>query len=151
MRLQIAAALALIASSSLHAQAIPDLSTATVLPGNWSFAFATGGSEATFTDSSGNQQLWVHCTRLTRRVSIAKRGTGATPVLQVWTSSLTRSVPASYNPATGRITIDLPSYDQLLDAIVSSRGRFGIGVVGQPALVLPPWAEAARVIEDCRA
>lgn len=151
MRLKIAAALALIASSSLHAQAITDLSTASVLPGNWNFAFASGGSEATFTDNAGNQQLWVHCTRVTRRVSIAKRGTGATPFLQVWTSSLARSVPASYNPATGRVTIDLASYDPLLDAIASSRGRFGVGVASQPALVLPPWAEVARVIEDCRA
>jgi len=152
MRFAIAAALALAAPSSLHAQAtIPDLSTATVLPGSWSFAFATGGSEATFTDSSGNQQLWVHCTRTSRRLSIAKRGSAATPFLQVWTSSLTRSVPASYNPATGRITIDLAAYDPLLDAIASSRGRIGFGVANQPALIVPPWAEAARVIEDCRA
>ena len=151
MRLTIAAPLALIASSSLQAQTIPDLSTANVLPGNWSFAFATGGSEAIFTDNAGNQQLWVHCTRVTRRVSIAKRGSGATPFLQVWTSSTSRSVPASYNPATGRITIDLAAYDPLLDAIASSRGRFGIGVANQPPLVLPPWAEASRVIEDCRA
>jgi hypothetical protein len=151
MRFAIAAALALAAASSLRAQAIPDVSTATVLPGDWTFAFATGGSEATFTDSAGNQQLWVHCTRVTRRVSIAKRGTGATPFLQVWTSSMSRSAPASYNPATGRITIDLASYDPLLDAIASSRGRIGFGIANQPALVVPPWAEAARVIEDCRA
>ena len=151
MRFAIVAALALTAASSLHAQVIPDLGTASVLPGNWSFAFATGGSEATFTDNGGNQQLWVHCTRVTRRVSIAKRGTGATPFLQVWTSSMSRSVPASYNPATGRIAIDLAAYDPLLDAIASSRGRFGVGVANQPALVLPPWAEASRVIEDCRA
>ena len=150
MRLKIAAAVALIASSSLHAQAIPDLSTATILPGNWSFAFATGGSQATFSDGAGNPQLWVQCARVTRRVSIAKRGTGATPFLQVWTSSMQRSVPASYNPATGRITIDLPAYDPLLDAI-ASRGRFGVRVANQPPLVVPPWAEASRVIEDCRA
>ena len=151
MRFAIVAALALATASSLHAQAIPDLGTASVLPGNWSFAFVTGGSEATFTDTAGNQQLWAHCTRPTRRVSIAKRGAGATPFLQVWTSSISRSVPASYNPATGRITIDLSAYDSLLDAIASSRGRFGIGVPNQPSLVVPPWAEVARVIEDCRA
>lgn len=151
MRLKIAAALALTVPTLAHPQAIPDLSTATVLPGNWSFAFATGGSEATFTDNAGNPQLWMHCTRITRRVSIAKRGTGATPFLQLWTSSMQRSVPASYNPATGRITIDLAAYDPLLDAIASSRGRFGVGIASQSALVLPPWAEAARVIEDCRA
>jgi hypothetical protein len=150
MKLKIAAALALTAASSLHAQAIPDLSTATVLPGNWSFAFGAGGSDATFTDSAGNQQLWMHCTRVTRRLSIAKRATGAAPFLQVWTDSMQRSVPASYNPATGRLTIDVAAQDPLLDAIASSRGRMGFTIPNQPALVVPAWPEAARAIEDCR-
>ena len=104
MRFAIVAALALAAASSLHAQVIPDLGTASVLPGDWSFAFATGGSEATFTDNAGNPQLWLHCTRVTRRVSIAKRGTGATPFLQVWTSSTSPpwSPPARCAPGPSR-------------------------------------------------
>jgi len=148
MRLSIAAAFALAATSSLPAQ---DLSTATPIAGNWTYAATADGSEAVFANASGNPQLWVHCTRATRRMSIAKPATAAAPFLNVWTSSLTRSVSSSFNPATARLTIDLAAADPLLDAIVSSRGRIGFTVTGQPSLVVPAWAEAARVIEDCRA
>jgi hypothetical protein len=148
MRLPIAAAVALAAASSLQAQ---DLGTATAIAGNWSYAATADGSEAVFANATGSPQLWVHCTRATRRVSIAKPATRAAPLLNVWTSSLTRSAPASFNPATGRLTIDLAAADPLLDAIVSSRGRIGLTIAGQPSLVVPAWAEAARVIEDCRA
>jgi hypothetical protein len=147
MRSPIAAALALTASS-LHAQ---DLSTATPLAGNWTYAATADGSESVFANAAGNPQLWVHCTRATRRVNIAKPATSAAPSLNVWTSSLTRIVASSFNPATRRLTIDLAAADPLLDSIVSSRGRIGFTVTGQPSLVVPAWAEAARVIEDCRA
>jgi hypothetical protein len=151
MRLTIAAALALAVPAQIVAQtAIADLSTATAFVGNWTYVSTADGSEARFADVSGNPQLWVHCTRATRRVTIAKPATAAAPFLNVWTSSLTRSVAASYNPATARLTIDLGAYDSLFDAIASSRGRVGFSVGTQPALVVPPWAEAARVGEDCR-
>jgi len=54
-----------------------DFATATPLAGNWSYATASDGSEATFSNSSGNAQLWIHCTRATRRVSIAKPASAA--------------------------------------------------------------------------
>ena len=153
MRMAIAAALALL-SASLGAQTIPastDLATATPIAGNWSYAATADGSEAVFSNTSSFAQLWVHCARSTRRVSIAKPATSAAPFLNVWTSSLTQSVAASFNPTTGRLSIELGAFDPLLDAITSSRGRVGFSVANQPALVVPPWAEAARVIEDCRA
>ena len=149
MRFLIAAALALALPSSLGAQAA-DLSTATPLSGSWTYATIAGGSIATFADASGNPQLWVQCTRATRRLSIARPATAAAPFVNVWTSSLSRGVPASFNPATKRLTADLGAYDPLLDAIVSSRGRVGFTVGAAPPLVVPPWAEPARVIEDCR-
>jgi DNA-binding transcriptional LysR family regulator len=93
----------------------------------------------------------VQCTRATRRVSIAKPATAAAPSLAVWTSSLTRSVPASFNPATGRLTIELAASDPLLDALSNSRGRLGFTVGSEPSLIVPAWAEPARVVEDCRA
>ena len=148
MRLSIAAALALAAASSLHAQ---DFSTATPIAGSWSYAPAADGSEAIFANSSGAPQLWVHCTRANRRVSIAKPSSTAAPFLSVWTSSQTRSVASAFNPATGRLTVVLGGYDPLLDAITASRGRVAISVGTQPALVVPPWPEIARVVEDCRA
>ena len=147
MRFSIAAALALGAASSTHAQ---DLATATPIAGNWTYAAASDGSEAVFTNAGGNPQLWLHCARATRRVSIAKAASAAAPFVSVWTTALTQTVPSSFNPVTGRLTIDLAAADPLLDGIASSRGRIGFTVTGQPPLVVPAWAEAARVIEDCR-
>ncbi len=144
---RIAAALALLAASPARAQ---DLSTATPIAGSWSYAPASDGSEAVFTNSAGSPQLWLHCMRATRRVAISRPATAAAPFINVWTSSQSRSVASSFNPATGRLMIDLAAYDSLLDAIVSSRGRIGFTVAAQAPLVVPPWAEPARVIEDCR-
>jgi hypothetical protein len=147
MTLRIPAALALLVPASLGAE---DFSAATPIAGSWSYAPAADGSEAVFTNSSGGPQLWVHCTRSTRRVAISKPDISAAPFVNVWTSSLTRSVASTFNPTTGRLTIDLANFDPLLDALVSSHGRVAFGVAQRPPLVVPPWAEVARVIEDCR-
>ena len=152
MNLRIAAAVTLIASSSLGAQTIADLSTATPIAGAWSYSATPDGSEARFTDPSATPQLIMHCTRATRRVSLAKAATAAAPQINVWTSSQTRNLPATFNAATSRVSTELQAYDGLLDAIASSRGRVGFAVGTQsPTLVVPPWPEIARVIEDCRA
>jgi hypothetical protein len=153
MRLSIAAALALTAAPSLPAQtasAIADLSTATPIGGHWSWAQTADGSEATFTDAYSRAQPTLHCTRATRRVSIAKAASAAAPFLSVWTSSQTRNLPAGFNPATGKLSAELAAFDPLLDAIAASRGRIGVSVSGSAPLVVPPWAEIARAVEDCR-
>jgi hypothetical protein len=151
MRLASAAALALIAPAALHAQATSfDLSTAIPIAGSWTYAATADGSEARFANPSARPQLTIHCTRATRRVTIAKAATGAAAAMIVWTSSAARSVAASFNPLTQRLSIDVPAYDPLLDALAFSRGRVGISVAGAPVLVVPAWPEIARVVEDCR-
>ena len=153
MRFSLAAALALLTGSSLPAQTnqnTPDLATAAPIAGNWTYVATADGSEATFSNSSNFPQLWVHCRRAARRVSIAKAAAVAAPQISVWTSALARSVAASFNPATGRLTIDLDANDPLLDALSNSRGRIAFTVASEPALVVPAWAEPARVVEDCR-
>ena len=148
MKASIAAALALLVAAPAAAQ---DLSTAMPTAGNWTYAPAVESSEAIFSDTSGTPQLWVRCTRATRRVTISKAATVSAPSINVWTSSQAKSVAATFTATTGRLTIDLGNYDPLLDAIVSSRGRVGFSVGSQPPLIVPPWAEIARVVEDCRA
>jgi hypothetical protein len=153
MRFWVVAAFALIAGSSVHAQtAAPtlDLSTATPIAGKWVYSQNTGGSEASFLNGSALPQLTIRCARATRRVTIAKPATAAAPLLTVWTSAQTRGLPSAFNPATQRLSADVTAYDPFLDAIAFSRGRFGVSVSGTPALVVPAWAEVARVIEDCR-
>ena len=95
--------------------------------------------------------MWLHCTRAARRVTIAKAAAAAAPQLNVWTSSMTKNLSGTYNAATGRLSIDVAAWDPLLDALATSRGRLGLSAGTQPPLVLPPWPEVARVIEDCRA
>jgi hypothetical protein len=147
MRFRFAAAFALLAASTLHAQ---DFSTATPIAGNWTYAPTTDGTEAVFANSAGSPQLWVHCTRTTRRVTISRPASAAAPFINIWTSSRTQSTASSFDPTTGRLTVDLGAFDPLLDAIASSRGRVAFTIGTQPPLVVPPWAEVARVIEDCR-
>lgn len=145
------AALALFQTPALTAQqALTDQTYATPLAGSWTYAATASGSEAIFRDSAARSQLIVRCTRASRRVSIAKPATGAAPFLSIWTSSATRSAPASFNPATGLLTADFAAADAILDALAYSRGRTAFGIGNGPALVLPPWAEPARVVEDCR-
>ena len=119
------------------------------IAGTWTYGTTSGGSEATFANASGQPQLTIRCTRSTRRVSLLKPG-AASPSLWVWTSSQKKSLPASYNSAAARVSVDLLAYDPLLDAIASSRGRIGFSTSGLEALVVPPWADIGRVIEDCR-
>jgi hypothetical protein len=153
MRIAIAATLALAGASSLEAQSvpsIPDLTTATPLGGSWSWAQTADGSESVFTGADSRPQITVHCTRLTRRVSLARPATAATPFLGIWTSSQTRNLPASFDPATNKLSAALPAFDNLLDAFASSRGRVGLTIPGAAPIVAPAWAEIARVVEDCR-
>jgi hypothetical protein len=137
----------LVASTALEAQ---DLATATPVAGVWRYSAANDGSEATFSTSAGSIQLWVHCTRATRRVSIARPAGTATTFLNIWSSSAQRNLSSAFNPATGRLTADLGAYDSLLDALANSRGRIAVGISAQAPLVMPDWPELARVIEDCR-
>lgn len=147
MRLPMIAALALTVSSSLIAQ---DIATTMPVAGNWSYSVTGDGSEAMFAIATGAPQLWAHCTRATRRVLISKPASAAAPFLNVWSSSAQRNLPSGFNPATGRLTAEVGAYDPLLDALANSRGRVVVGVSGQAPLVMPPWPELARVIEDCR-
>jgi hypothetical protein len=155
MKPRLAAALALIAASPVHAQTPPvtptiDYSTATPLEGNWTYVAVPGGSEATFANSAAQPQLTITCSRPTRQVTVSKPATGAAPFISVWTTAQTRNLPSGYNPTTGKLSATLAAFDPILDAIAFSRGRVEFSVSGQAPLVVPSWAEAARVIEDCR-
>ena len=154
MRFALFAALALSAASTLDAQsqaAGPDLSYAVPAGGTWSYTPGAVVSEARFTDASGATQLTIRCTRATRRVTVTKPASAASPTIWVWTSSRTKSVPASFDAPSLQASAEFAPFDPLLDAIAASRGRIGFSVSGGAPLVVPPWPEIGRVVEDCRA
>ena len=153
MALAIAAALALTTAAAPASEGTPvesNLEYAQPIAGDWTYALTSDGSEATFANAAKLPQLTIRCIRSTRRLSILKPASSPSPSLWVWTSSRKQSLPATYDAAAGRVVAELAAYDPLLDAMASSRGRIGFSTSGLAALVVPPWAEVARVIEDCR-
>jgi hypothetical protein len=152
MKIAFAAALALTAASPAFAQAttIQDLSYVAPAGGNWVYSPGAAGSEATFFDSASRPQVTLRCTRTTRRVAIVKPASAASSTLSVWTSSQKKAIAATFDATASRVTAELAAFDPLLDAIVLSRGRIGFSAAGAPALVVPPWSEVGRVVEDCR-
>ena len=135
------------------AQGMPvqsNLEYAATIAGDWTYSATADGSEATFANGSAQPQLTIRCTRSNRRIAIVKSAPSASPTLWVWTSSQSRSLPAAFDAASGRVSAELGAYDPFLDAIAASRGRIGFSTSGLEALVVPPWADVGRVIEDCR-
>ena len=137
-------------SPTVTAPVQSNLEYAMPVAGSWTYAATVDGSESTFSNQSGSPQLTIRCTRSTRRVGILKAASAASPSIWVWTSSDKKSLPATFDSAAGRVSTELGAYDPFLDAIASSRGRIGFSTSGLEALVVPPWAEVSRVIEDCR-
>ena len=127
-----------------------NLKYAATIAGDWTYSATADGSEATFVNASSQPQLTMRCTRSDRRITIFKNAPSASPTLWVWTSSQSKSLPATFDAASGRVSAALGAYDPFLDAIAASRGRIGFSTSGLEALVLPPWADVGRVIEDCR-
>jgi hypothetical protein len=150
MRIALAAAFALTAASSLHAQSIADLTTTPTLPGEWTYAQAADGSEAIYRDANSTPQLWLRCTRVTREVSVARPASAAASTINIWTSTTQQSLPATYNAQAGRVSFGKYAFDPLFDAMAFSRGRIGVSVGSDAPIIVPPWEEVARVIEDCR-
>jgi hypothetical protein len=153
MRFLFAAALALIAAPSFAVQSVPANSNLTYdmpIAGTWTYAPTSDGSAATFVDAASRTQLTIRCTRLSRQVTIAKPASAAAPFMWIWTSSQVKNVPATYDATSAQVSASFTAFDPLLDAIASSRGRIGFSTSGLAALVVPPWADVGRVIEDCR-
>jgi hypothetical protein len=149
----LAAALALAADPTPDVAGTPvqsNLEYAVPIAGDWTYSTTNDGSSATFANANGQPQLTIRCTRSTRRVALLKAATGAAPSMWIWTSSQKKSVPATYDSATARVVAEMGAYDPLLDAIAASRGRIGFSTSGLEALVVPPWGDVGRVIEDCR-
>jgi len=150
-RVALAAAACALPLAAVNAQLAADYSNSPVQPGSWSYVPTTTGSEARFMDSTGIIRVAVRCSRSTRQVAIARTSAAPAASLAVWTTSLSRTMPARFEANAMRVETQLSPYDALLDAIAFSRGRIAVAMPGSPPIVLAPGPEAARVIEDCRA
>ena len=114
--------------------------------GEWDYRRYFGKSSATYgRGDPGLVVLWCPVPGTIRLMVV-----GAVPGSAIIrTTAMTRTL-ALRDVGTGGIGAVLAASDPLLDAMAFSRGRFVVERAGQPPLVLPAWAEVARVIEDCR-
>jgi hypothetical protein len=120
-------------------------------PGRWSYRSEAQGSQAFYGPANSEASFVIRCDRSTRQIRLAREGRAAGNVMTLRTSYGARNLPASAQAEPlPSVSAMLPASDRTLDQIAFSRGRFTIEVPGLPMLVIPSWAEPARVIEDCR-
>ncbi len=119
-------------------------------PGTWTYQRDARGSRALFGTAGQDALAVLRCDQGERRIFLSRAGSAAAP-FTIRTTSTTRNVPAQPTGGTPPyVATAFTPGDPLLDAIAFSRGRFVIEQTGASALVLPPYAEIGRVIEDCR-
>lgn len=118
-------------------------------PGDWVYRKDGVGSIALFGPPGGDALLTLRCDRTRGAMYLSVHGPGDAATIR--TTTLTRSVPLRPTGGeTGYVASQLAPRDAMLDAMAFSRGRFVIDRVGAAPLVVPPYAEVGRVIEDCR-
>ncbi len=128
---------------------------APLTPGTWSLTRGTAGSTAVFGSASAGSPVSIRCEAASRRIVIARAGVGAggagAPSLVVRTTFGAVAWPAVAVPGDQpRMEAARDANDPVFDQIAFSRGRFAIEGGGLPRVIMPAWAEVARVIEDCR-
>jgi hypothetical protein len=106
-------------------------------PGNWTLA----GDVASFGIAGGAAMLTLRCAGPDIVIGYPAAQANA---MTIRTTTLARALPLAGGQAR------VAASDPLLDAMIYSRGRFMVSAAGQPDLIIPPWPEIARVVEDCR-
>jgi hypothetical protein len=120
-----------------------------VTPGDWVYRQDAKGSIALYGPAGADALMTLRCDRGRSTFYLSVRGPANSATVR--TTSLTRSIPLqSTGGDAGYVASALTPSDSLLDAMAFSRGRFVIAPAGQAPLVVPPYAEIGRVIEDCR-
>ncbi|WP_022686850.1 hypothetical protein [Sphingomonas phyllosphaerae] len=118
--------------------------------GAWRYRREANGSRASYAVAGGASRAELRCDRTQRALFLVVPG-GVPGAFTIRTSAMTRAVATQVTTgATSGIAARFAADDRLLDAMAFTRGRFTIEQPGAAPLVLPPWAEVGRVIEDCR-
>lgn len=91
------------------------------------------------------------CDAENRRITLSREASAPSARLVIRTSSMTKTLAATTSEANSAyLTADIATTDPILDAMAFSRGRVLVEMEGQQPVILPSWAEIARIVEDCR-
>jgi hypothetical protein len=127
----------------------PDWNQWPFTPGDWVYRKDGAGSIALFGPVGADALLTLRCDRTRGAMYLSVHGPGDAATIR--TTTLTRSISLrSTGGDAGYVASQFAPTDAILDAIVFSRGRFVVDRAGAAPLVVPPYAELGRVIEDCR-
>ena len=123
-------------------------------PGDWAYRRDERGSVALFGVPGTNAVFLARCDTARARIYLSRGGNfaaGETGQMTIKASSATKSYPAMNSDATPPyVAAELLPSDPHLDAMAYSRGKFVVSMKGAVDIVVPTWAEFARVVEDCR-
>ena len=119
--------------------------------GNWYYRDEGTASAAMFGPPNSEASFIVRCDRSARQVTLSREGTTTGSNMTVRTSAGARNLAVTVRTEPlPYVSGSLAANDRFLDSIAFSRGRFTVEVPGTAMLVMPSWAEPARVVEDCR-
>jgi hypothetical protein len=120
-------------------------------PGNWTYRRDGRASVAQFGTSGRNPMISFRCDAEKRRVTLSRERSAPGARLVIRTSSMTKILAVTANDTNAAyLTVDIATTDPILDAMAFSRGRVLVEIEGEPPVILPSWAEIARIVEDCR-
>ena len=120
-------------------------------PGNWTYRRDGRGSVAQFGAPGRNPAISFRCDAENRRVTLSREASAPGARMVIRTSSMTQTLAATASDANqAYLAADIAATDPILDAMAFSRGRVLVEMEGQQPIILPSWAEIARIVEDCR-
>jgi hypothetical protein len=120
-------------------------------PGIWTYRRDGRTSVAQFGAPGRNATINFRCDAQNRRVTLSREASAPGTRMVIHTSSMTKTVAATPSDAPPfYLGADIATTDPILDAMAFSRGRVLVDMEGQQPVILPTWAEIARIVEDCR-
>jgi hypothetical protein len=120
-------------------------------PGNWTYRRDGRTSVAQFGTPGRNPTVSFRCDAQSRRVTLSREASAPGARMVIRTSSMTKTMAATASDANpAYLAADIAATDPILDAMAFSRGRVLVEMEGQQPVILPSWAEIARIVEDCR-
>lgn len=120
-------------------------------PGIWTYRRDGRGSVAQFGAPGRNATINFRCDAENRRVTLSREASAPGARMVIRTSSMTKTMAATTSDANpAHLAADIATTDPILDAMAFSRGRVLVEMEGQQPVILPTWAEIARIVEDCR-